>query len=75
LAHLRRWQRLDGGLGYVITHDGQPIKTSVKTALARACKLAGIEEGVIAYTLRHSCASWLVAKGISTRLIAEYCKR
>jgi integrase len=27
---------------------------------------------VIAYTLRHSCASWLVAKGISTRLIAEY---
>ena len=72
LAHLRRWQRLDGGRGYVVTHDCQPIKTSVKTALARACKLAGIEEGVIAYTLRHSCASWLVKKGRSTRLIAEY---
>ncbi|HUI22225.1 MAG TPA: tyrosine-type recombinase/integrase, partial [Methylocella sp.] len=70
-AHLARWKRLDGGRGYVVTFDGQPVK-SVKTALARACKLAGIEEGVIAYTLRHSAASWLVAKGIPTMLIAEY---
>lgn len=72
LAHLRRWQRLDGDRGHVVTHDGQPIRTSVKTALSRACKLAGLEGGVMAYTLRHSAASWLVAKGIPTRLIAEY---
>jgi integrase len=71
LAHLRRWQRIDGGCGYVVTHDGQPIK-SVKTALGRACKLAGLEGGVMAYTMRHSCASWLVAQGLATRLIAEF---
>jgi hypothetical protein len=72
LAHLRRWHRLDEGRGYVVTHDGQPIKTSVKTALTRACKLAGIEGGVTAYSLRHSAASWLVAKGLPTRKIAEF---
>jgi integrase len=72
LAHLRRWQRLDGNRGYVVTHDGQPIKTSVKTALGRACKLAGLEGGVMAYTLRHSAASWLVAEGLQTRKVADF---
>lgn len=71
LAHLRRWKRLDDGRGYVVTFVGQPI-TSVKTALSRACKLAGIERGVTAYTLRHTAASWLVAKGLPTRKIADF---
>jgi site-specific recombinase XerD len=26
----------------------------------------------MAYTMRHSCASWLVAQGLATRLIAEF---
>jgi integrase len=72
LAHLRRWRRLDNDRGYVVTHDGQPIKTSVKTALGRACKLAGLEGGVMAYTMRHSCASWLVSEGLPTRLVADF---
>ncbi|MGC1863084.1 MAG: site-specific integrase, partial [Methylocystis sp.] len=72
LAHLCRWKRLDEDRGYVVTHDGAPIKTSVKTALARACKLAGVESGVTAYTLRHTCASWLVARGLPTRMIADF---
>ena len=25
-----------------------------------------------AYTLRHSCASWLVAKGLATRKVADF---
>lgn len=72
LAHMRRWKRLDGGRGHVVTHDCQPIQTSAKTALTRACHLAGIEGGVTAYTLRHSAASWLVAKGLPTRKVAEF---
>ena len=72
LAHLRRWRRLDEAWGYVVTHEGQPIRTSVKTALGRACGIAGIEGAVTAYTLRHSCASWLVAKGLPTRMIADF---
>ena len=51
--------------------DGAPI-ASVKTALARAADLAGLPAGVTAYTLRHSCASWLVAKGLPTRLVADF---
>jgi len=74
LAHLTRWRRLDAAKAppqvYVVEFDGQPID-SVKTALSRACKLAGLE-GVTAYTLRHTCASWLVARGLPTRLVADF---
>jgi integrase len=70
LAHLRRWKRLSNQ-PHVVTFNGEPI-ADAGTALARACKLAGIEGGVTAYTLRHTCASWLVRKGIPTRKIAEF---
>lgn len=74
-AHLRRWERADALKWprpiYVVTYAGMKI-SSVKTAFFRACKLAGLDDGVIAYTLRHSAASWLVQKGKSTRDIAEY---
>ncbi|MCQ4191025.1 tyrosine-type recombinase/integrase [Methylocystis suflitae] len=70
-AHLARWRRLDGDRGYVVTFAGTPI-ASVKVALGRAVKLAGLEAGVSAYTLRHSCASWLVAKGLPTRKVADF---
>ncbi|HXW70223.1 MAG TPA: site-specific integrase [Methylocella sp.] len=71
LAHLRRWRRFDGGRGYVVTFAGQPIG-GVRTALQRAVRLAKLDSGVTAYTLRHSCASWLVAKGLPTRKIADF---
>jgi len=73
LSHLRRWRRLDeaSGRAHVVMFDGAPI-ASVKTALGRACELAGLDAGVTAYTLRHTCASWLVAKGVSTREIAGF---
>ena len=73
LAHLNRWRRLDEAEGHtmVVTFDGHPV-ASVKTALTRACKLAELDAGVTAYTLRHSAASWLVMKGISTRKIADF---
>ncbi len=71
LAHLRRWKRLDEGRGFVITYAGQPV-ASVKTALTCACRLAAIEGGVTAYTLRHTAASWLVSKGLPTRKVADF---
>jgi integrase len=70
-AHLRRWRRLDGGFGYVVRHDGERITTDVSTALHRASKLAGIDP-VTAYVTRHSAGSWLVAKGIPTRKVADF---
>ncbi len=74
-AHLARWKRIDAAREtqpvFVLTYGGSKIQ-SVKTALARACRLAKLDAGVTAYTLRHSCASWLVAKGLPTRLVADF---
>ena len=73
LAHLRRWRRIDmaAGRAHVVMFDGSAIE-SVKTALGRAVELAGLDAGVTAYTLRHSCASWMVKAGVSTRVIADF---
>jgi integrase len=70
LAHLRRWKRLDRGKGYVVNYHGHKV-LSVKTALHTACRLADIDP-VTAYTLRHTAASWLVARGLPTRKVADF---
>jgi integrase len=75
LQHLKRWRRADKGRGYVIRfgkHGGKEPIGSLKTALAKACDLAGLEGNVTAYALRHTAASWLVNKGIPTRKIADF---
>ena len=33
--------------------------------MGRACRLAGLPQGVSAYTLRHTAATWLLSKGVS----------
>ena len=75
LGRLRRWERLDAKKSapqvFVAEFGGARVK-SVKTALATACKLANVDAGVTAYALRHTCASWLVAKGLPTRKIADF---
>jgi integrase len=75
LGHLRRWRALDARSNvpktYVVMFDGAPV-ASVKVALSRAADLAGLPGGVTAYTLRHTCASWLVAQGVPTKKIADF---
>ena len=75
LGHLRRWRALDAKADatrtFVVTFDGAPI-ASVKVALGRAVDLAKLPGGVTAYTLRHTCASWLVRQGVATRKIADF---
>jgi integrase len=72
-AHLRRWRAADlaAGRAHVVMFDGAPV-ASVKVALGRAVELAELPGAVTAYTLRHTCASWLVKQGLSTRLIADF---
>lgn len=60
----------DGPEGPVVRYSGQPLQ-SVKTAMKRAARLAGLDESVTAYTLRHTTASWLVQAGAPTRKVAE----
>lgn len=67
---MARWARADGHIGPVVRFSGQPV-LSVKTALRRAAALAGLDESVTAYTLRHTTASWLVQAGVSSRKVAE----
>ena len=71
IAHLERWRRLDGERGYIVRFAGGQV-ASVKTALKRACALAKLKSGVSAYTCRHTAATWLVAKGLPTRKVADY---
>ena len=74
LAHLRRWERLDAAQEraqtYVVTFRGAKV-ASVKTALNTACKLAGVDHATM-YSLRHTTASWEVAKGRPTRMVADF---
>jgi integrase len=74
LAHLRRWERLDAAQTkpqtHVVTFRGGKV-ASLKTALHTACRLAKIDP-VTAYTLRHTCGSWGVARGLPTRMVADF---
>lgn len=72
LGHLRRWKAKDGDRGHVVRFDGAPLAEPPYTALRRACKLAKLDEGVTAYAMRHTAATWLIAKGLSVKLVADY---
>lgn len=71
LAQVLRSQKKYGtNIGYVVHINQMKIK-SVKRGFATACKNAGLED-VTPHTLRHTCASWLVQKGVPTAKVAKY---
>lgn len=70
LRHMRRWAKRDDNRGPIVTYNGASMKR-MATAMTRAVKLAGLDVSVTAYTLRHTTASWLIQKGVSTRKVAE----
>lgn len=61
LAHMRRWSEREIARDYFVEWNGQPVR-SVKTAMASACRRAGIE-GVSPHTFRHTAATWLMQNG------------
>lgn len=67
---MRRWARKDGQRGPVVRFRGQAV-LSVKTGLNRAVRLAGLDDSVTAYVLRHTTASWLIQRGVSASKVAE----
>ena len=71
---MRRWQRLGLVGGHFVEFNGKPI-ASVKTAFARAVKLADLaSEGskIIPHTLRHTAATWLMQRGVPIWQAAGY---
>jgi integrase len=63
LAHMRRWKRLRLSKNAVVEWNGQPIK-SVRKGFAAAARTAGLSD-VTPHILRHTCATWLMQKGVN----------
>lgn len=62
LGHLRRARKHGSDLGFVINDEGARIK-DLKKGFASACRRAELI-GVTPHTLRHTCATWLMQRGV-----------
>jgi integrase len=63
LAHLRRWHRLGFSRNAVIEWNGAAVD-SVRKGFAAAVKAASLDADVTPHILRHTCATWLMQKGV-----------
>jgi integrase len=62
LPHLRRARLRGTDLGFVVNEKGRRL-SDIKRGFATACRKAGLE-GVSPHVLRHTCATWLMQKGV-----------
>lgn len=74
LAEVRRWRDLDGDETYVFrTSRGGPLpQQTLAEIFAAAMDHLGIV-GVTGHTLRHTCITRLVEKGVSAMVISSLC--
>jgi len=63
LAHLRRWKRLGVARDAVVEWNGNAVK-SVRKGFEAAARAAGLGADVTPHILRHTCATWLMQKGV-----------
>lgn len=59
MTHLRRWHRLDEGVGPVVRYDGRAIAQIKSRSWQTLCAAAGIEP-CTPHSLRHTAATWLM---------------
>jgi integrase len=64
LAHMWRWKRRGLSRQAVIEWNGEPV-ASVRKGFEAAVRAAGIGVDVTPHILRHTCATWLMQKGVS----------
>jgi integrase len=69
LAHLRRWKRL--GLKYAVEWNGRPVKR-VDESFRFLVDEVGFEGQVTPHTLRHTCVTWLLQRGIDPWKVAGF---
>ncbi|UPJ72800.1 site-specific integrase [Bradyrhizobium sp. 187] len=70
LAHLRRARRRGTEMGFVVHENGNRLK-DIKRGFASACVRAGLGE-VTPHVLRHTCATWLMQRGVPLWEAAGY---
>lgn len=70
LGHLRRARARGVELGYVINDNGVRLG-DVKRGFQSACRRAGLSK-VTPHTLKHTCATWLMQRGVPTWEVAGY---
>lgn len=70
LGHLRRAAKRGAPMTYVITENGERLG-DIKRSFASACRRAGLE-GVNPHVLRHTCATWLMQRGVPMWEAAGY---
>jgi integrase len=63
LAHMRRWARLRLSKKSVVEWNGRPIE-SVRKGFTATVRTAGLVD-VTPHILRHTCATWLMQKGVN----------
>lgn len=66
--HLRHWRKLTAR--HVIEWQGKPIASQERRAWRRARQLARLGKEVTPHVLRHTCATWLLQRGVSTYDVA-----
>jgi integrase len=64
LAHMRRWERLGLARKAVVEWNGNAVK-SVRKGFEAAVRAAGLGADVTPHILRHTCATWLMQKGVN----------
>ncbi|QDM19235.1 tyrosine-type recombinase/integrase [Tardiphaga sp. vice278] len=72
LAHLRRARLRGSDLGCVVHENGQRLK-DIKRGFESACVRAGLED-VTPHVLRHTCATWLMQRGVPLWEASGYLK-
>ncbi len=73
LPHMRRWREADlaRGITWVIHSRGQRVKKVAK-AWRSARTMAGLSQDIVAHTLRHTAATWLMQAGVPVAEAAGY---
>ncbi len=64
MPHLRRWRRLS--TQFVVEYDGKPIASQLRRAWTGARQIAALGADVTPHVLRHTCATLMLQKGVST---------
>jgi integrase len=64
LAHMRRWAGLRFSKTAVVEWNGKTVR-SVRKAFAAAARSAGLGTDVTPHILRHTCATWLMQRGVN----------